>query len=183
MIKELHCLLLLLSSMIMVPIKDTIKLTQPIENEIKQTSKIINKRILLLYAGDNHAQFTQMTSMIKKKMQLYAYDITKDEIPDAQDYDLILLGDHTTQDQPSQAMIDFLSWYDMQNKQVSAYWLYQDETSRYEETIAQLINNGHYLLGLGIQEKQAMNQETINALINGWLTSVYSPVNVHKKFL
>ena len=170
--KELCCLLMLLISFLGVSWKDGSCETM---SDSQNIARIHEKKILLLY-DDPYGSLRPLTEMIKQKMQVHAYDIQKDEVPDAKTYDVILLGDVAMQDHVSKEMKRFLGWYDLQGKNVSAYWISAFHQNSYEQELKDILRHGNYLPGFGVNDDEIKELHEIDVLMNGWLTSAYASV-------
>ncbi|MCH4284649.1 MULTISPECIES: hypothetical protein [Bacillota] len=154
----------------------TIPKQEPRHLEITRTNINHDKKILVLY-HDEIKRLHILTERINQKMDISLYDIDHAQVPDADNFDLILLGDIAHQDDTSESMKQFLSWYDFKGKQVSSYYLDAMHQDVYEDHLKQQIHDGIYLHGLGINDDELETMEEVNHLMNGWLTSTYSPVS------
>lgn len=143
--------------------------------QITRTQRNYDKKILVLYHDETN-RLHILTERIKQKMDVTLCDIDHEQAPEADNYDLILLGDIASKDDVSDSMKRFLSWYDFKGKQISSYYLDALHQDLYEKHLKYQIKDGEYLNGLGINDDELGASEEVNHLMNGWLTSTYSPV-------
>lgn len=132
----------------------------------------VNEQDMVILFHDETNALRDMTDRITRKMQVDIYDIEKDQVPDASQYDIVILADTGEDGHPSQDMREFLGWYDLGGNTVSSYWIGNQES--YEKELQQLLRNAKYVSGLGNDGKDVEDQESWNAFINGWLTSICS---------
>lgn len=133
-----------------------------------------DERMLILVHDDGSLK--GLTKMLTQKMHFDVYDIDKEQVPDAEDYDIILLADAAVDDQPSPSMRSFLGWYDFAGNSVSSYWIYDKDKEQYEHELKGLLRNAVYISGFGNDMEEMSQIVTLDASMNGWLTSVYGAV-------
>lgn len=149
---------------------------QPQHIEITRKHSVMDKKILVIYHDPTH-RLHILTKRIDQKLQVTLCDLEDEQVLDAKDFDLIILGDIASSDDVSDEMKHFLSWYDFQEKQVSAYFLDAMHQDEYEENLKRQLRHGNYLNGFGINDDELENMEEVNHIMDGWLTSTYSPVS------
>lgn len=139
-------------------------------NEISTASE----RMLILVHDDGSLK--GLTKRLTQKMHFDVYDIDKEQVPEAEDYDIILLADAAVDDQPSPSMRSFLEWYDFAGNSVSSYWVYDKDKVQYEHELKDLLKNAVYVSGFGNDMEEMSQNMTLDATMNGWLTSLYGAV-------
>lgn len=119
----------------------------------------------------------KLNKMIQKKMAVDLYEIgTVDDIS-LEKYDLILIGSIAHNDYPSLELQQFLIQYDFNGKDVSFYWIDRDDYEEYEKNISTYVNKAKILPSLVLNSDEVSKIELVSDLLDGWLTSVYTPVN------
>ena len=81
---------------------------KPQHLEITYTHKMNDKKILVLY-HDETSRLHILTNRIKQKMDVTLCDIDKEQVPEASQFDLILLGDIVHQDDVSDSCLLYTS--------------------------------------------------------------------------
>lgn len=122
------------------------------------------KKIMLIYHDEQH-QLEPMTQKIQQHMKITSYCIDTQSIPEASLYDLILIGDSEGM---SEEMEVFLQWYDFKGSKVSFY-----STKTIEEERVH-VKNATLCHGLFLQQEEIEDENTLESMINGWLTSTYT---------
>lgn len=135
-----------------------------------------DKQILVLYYDSNN-MLDKLNKMIQKKMAVDLYEIgTVDDIS-LEKYDLILIGSIAHNDYPSLELQQFLIQYDFNGKDVSFYWIDRDDYEEYEKNTSTYVNKAKILPSLVLNSDEVSKIELVSDLLDGWLTSVYTPVN------
>lgn len=133
-----------------------------------------NERRLILVHDDGSLK--GLTKMIMQKMRFDVYDIDKEQVPNADGYDIILLADAAVDDHPSPSMKSFLGWYDLAGTTVSSYWIFDKDKEQYESELKDLLRNEVYVSGFGSDIEEVSQGMELNGSMNGWLTSVHGAV-------
>lgn len=132
-----------------------------------------DKKILILYYDPNNLLY-DLNEMIQKKMIVDIYEIGITNNISLEKYDLILIGSIAKNNQPDLELQRYLSQYDFRGKDVSFYWI---GDSNYEKYLSSYVNNAKILPSLVLNNNEVSQKELVNALLDGWLTSVYTPIN------
>lgn len=135
-----------------------------------------DKRILVLY-HDSNDLLDNLTKMIQKKMAVDLFEIGIVDDISLEKYDLILIGSIAYDDHPSLELQQFLSRYDFSDKDVSFYWIGANNYEEYEKNISSYVDKANILPSLVLNSGEVSKTELVNVLLDGWLTSVYTPVN------
>lgn len=136
----------------------------------------MDKDILVMY-HDPHDSLEILTNLIVNNIVSDIYEIGSQEILMIEDYEVILIGSVATIDnQLSYELSQFLKDIDMNNKDVSFYWLGAFNNVTYEENLTLQIKNGNILPGIGFNNDDISKIEVVESLLNQWMTSIYWPV-------
>ena len=82
---------------------------------------------------------------------------------------MILIGSVIQNNQVSIELKNFLSEYDFNGKDVSFYC--------FEKNICEYVKNANILSSFVLNNNEVSKPELVDPLLDGWLTSVYTPVN------
>ena len=115
--------------------------------------------------------------MIQKKLLVDLYEIGVNDSLSLEKYDLILIGSVIQNNQVSIELKNFLSEYDFNGKDVSFYWFEDDDYEEYEKNICEYVKNANILSSFVLNNNEVSKSELVDPLLDGWLTSVYTPVN------
>lgn len=135
-----------------------------------------DKRILVLY-HDSNDLLDNLNKMIQKKMAVDLYEIGSVDDISLEKYDLILIGSIARDNHPSLQLQQFLSQYDFSDKDVSFYWIDGNNYEEYEKNISSYVDKAKILPSLVLNSDEVSKAGLVNVLLDGWLTSVYTPVN------
>ena len=149
--------------------------------QIKQTNIFLekineNKQILVLYY-DPYDLLDEINAMLQKKLLVDLYEIGVNDSLSLEKYDLILIGSVIQNNQVSIELKNFLSEYDFNGKDVSFYWFEDDDYEEYEKNICEYVKNANILSSFVLNNNEVSKPELVDPLLDGWLTSVYTPVN------
>ena len=131
-----------------------------------------NEQTMLILVHDEGKLLQPVSEQIAHKMKAEVYDIEKDQVPEASEYDIVILGDVSKDGHLSKEMRAFLGWYDLTGNTVTSYWI--GDHSSYETELKQVLGNVEYVSGFENDAKELKDQKDLNARMNGWLTSTCS---------
>lgn len=128
-------------------------------------------KVLLIYNESTDL----INNMIANKITADLYSIDSKQALYINNYDLILIGTTTNDNQVSSQMSQFLSNYDFQGKYVSNYWVGTLDNDAYETDICRYIKNANILPGIGFTGDEISEVALVSQLLDGWLTSINQP--------
>lgn len=143
-----------------------------IKNSVEEA---MEKKVFIIY-DDENGTLSLLNKIIKEKIKCESYQLKEFDASMINEYDLILLGTSVVNDQISEQMLDFLNVTDFKNKDVSPYWVGTFDYENFEAEFQSHIHGAHILSGLGFNGDEISETEELSYIIDGWLTSVYTPV-------
>lgn len=94
------------------------------------------------------------------------------ELPNVQDYDLIIVGGPVWSSTVSTPLMSFLEQMDFQGKTVAPYWTDDGMPGHYETDFIEQAQNANVVDGIGLTDVSDMSDEQIENEIATWLSSV-----------
>lgn len=94
------------------------------------------------------------------------------ELPNVQDYDLIIVGGPVWSSTVSTPLMSFLEQMDFQGKTVAPYWTDDGMPGHYETDFEEQAQNANVLDGVGLTDVSDMSDEQIEDEIATWLSSI-----------
>lgn len=94
-------------------------------------------------------------------------------LPNIDEYDLILIGTGIWGYTMANPVISFINKTNFINKKTSSFWTYYDHDEKVNDGMRQMLKESHYVNGLPLPRSLTSNNDRTNIAIDNWIKTLH----------